>query len=196
MQAVPPLGEKGPANEDCPSRKLLKRFLQGKVVDESVQNRILRHLDCCPVCIRTLKELRDSRANMMRALLAVASFLIVGFLIWLWRGQGSTTEIATVNLDSSGVLRGVEGPPLTLPRSTKGLRLILSAGESPGLYEIALLKSPGASPLIEAQGMAHVENRNLQLDIDFNIAKYPVGDYVLAIRRQTSSWQYRPLRIR
>jgi hypothetical protein len=133
---------------------------------------------------------------MERAFLAVASLFIVAFLVWLWRPQGGATEIATVNLDNSELLRGVEGPPFSLPRSTKRLRILLSAQQGAGMYEVALLESPAGAPLIEAQGMAHVQNRNLELDIDFDVTKYPDGDYVLAIRSQASSWQYRPLRIK
>jgi hypothetical protein len=196
IQAVLPLKESECTNEDCPPRKLLKQFWGGRVDDESVQNRILRHLDRCPVCIRTLRDLRDSRTSMERAFLAVASLFIVAFLVWLWRPQGGATEIATVNLDNSELLRGVEGPPFSLPRSTKRLRILLSAQQGAGMYEVALLESPAGAPLIEAQGMAHVQNRNLELDIDFDVTKYPDGDYVLAIRSQASSWQYRPLRIK
>lgn len=196
MHHLPALREQHPGIEDCPHRKLLKQFLDGKVLDENVQNRILRHLDCCQACVGTLKELRDSRILVRRSLLAAAAILLLAVLIWFWPAQRSATETATVEFPGSEVLRGVEEPQLTLPRSTKRLHIILSGEGQPGAYELRLLKSEEeAFPLIEAQGLTHREKQTLELNVDFNISRLSSGDYVLALRRSSSSWHYRPIRI-
>lgn len=196
MQALSSRKE-GSGNELCLDHRLLKKFLEGKVVDCNVQNRILSHLDTCPACLRTLKQLRESRkGEFRRALLAVASIVVVSFIIWFWHRQHPSPQIATLNFESSAILRSVDVPPLTLSRSTTRLHFILSAQESPGDYEIELLKSVGDPPLAKAQGVTHSGSRNLELDVDFDLAKYPVGLYVLAIRRLDSPWQYRSLQLR
>jgi hypothetical protein len=196
MQALPPVAEKMPASADCLHRKLLKSFLDGKVFDESVRNRILRHFDSCPACIQTLRELRDSRIRMRRGLLAVAAVVLAGVLIWFWPTQRSATETVIVDLHSSGVLRGVEEPPLTLSTSTKRLRIILAGEDLPGVYVVRLLKSQTDSdPVIESQGMAHLNKQHLELEVSFNVVGCSPGDYILGLRDSTSNWQYRPLRI-
>ncbi len=196
MQALSFRKEKS-GNELCLDHRLLRMFLEGKVVDRNIQNRILSHLDTCPNCLRTLKQLRESRkGQFIRAVLAVASIVVVSFVIWFWHRQHTSPQIATLNFESSGILRSVDVPPLTLPRSTTRLHFILSAQESPGPYEIELLKSVGDPPLTKAQGITHAGTRNLELDVDFDLAKYPVGAYVLAIRRSDSPWQYRSLRLK
>jgi hypothetical protein len=196
MRAIPPLHEKRRASEDCPDRKLLKSFLNGKVHDKSIQNRILHHLDDCSACVQTLRELRDGRIRVKRALLAVAAVVLAGVLIWIWPSKHTATEIATLDLDGSGVLRSVGEPPLRLPRSTKRLHIILPGEERPGLYEVRLLKSQDeTSPLVEGHGIAHLEKQHLELDIDFDIAGYAGDNYLLAIRHSTATWRYRPVQI-
>ncbi len=195
MQGLPPLGQKLPS-VDCVHRKLLKSFLDGNVFDESVRNRILRHLDCCAACNQTFKELRDGRIRARRGLLAVAAVVLIGILIWFWPTQRTPTETAILDLHSSDVLRGVEEPPLTLSHSTKRLRIILSGDERPDAYIVRLLKSTtDSAPLIESRGMAHLNQQQLELEVAFKLAGYPPGDYILGLRNSTSSWQYRPLRI-
>jgi hypothetical protein len=197
MGALPPLGKEGSKNEPCFDRKLLKKFLNGSVSDINIQDRILSHLDSCPACLGSLKRLRQSRkAEGWRAFLAVAVVILAGFMIWLWHTQHTQTQTATLNLESSGILRSVDEPPLILSRSTTRLHLILSTGEAPGLYEIQLLKSVGDPPLTKAQAFTHMGKRNLELDTDFDIGHYPAGAYVLAVRRSHSSWQYRSLRLK
>jgi hypothetical protein len=197
MQSLPRVRESRTGLEDCPHRNLLKQFLRGKIVDEGVQNRILRHLDSCGACITTLKELRNSRTRVTRILLTAAAILLIGVLVRVWPGQNTERDMATIELHASGVLRGVEEPTLTLPRSTKRLHIIFSGEEPPGLYELRLLKSEAdAFPLIEVQGPARSNRHNLELNVDFNVSRLPAGTYILAFRHPTLSWQYRPLRIK
>ena len=84
--------------------------------------------------------------------------------------------------------------PLEIHRSSKHLIMELPIGSKEGTYDLTLLSETGAHILV-ASGTAKLEDHNVTLRADVDVAGVRPGPYVLALRQPGQEWSRYPVRI-
>jgi hypothetical protein len=186
--------------EICPTPKLLRSFFAGAVAEERVQTQILSHLSECAICRRMMSELRKRRLRLRWAARLVAAVILIAAVVWTWPKHNGPVnngqQIAVVDFGGSAVTRGVEDLPITVSHLTKRLRIVLSAENAAGSYEVKLV-APQAkdSPILATTGTTRVVDAKEELNLSLDLEAVPPGPYLLAIRHGKSDWVYRTLLI-
>jgi hypothetical protein len=134
--------------------------------------------------------------------LAAAAMVLLAVAGWMWvrsRPSGQTAAVVVLDLRGRSTARGetpseTSQPPLEAPRSTKSLKLELPIGSNEGAYDVALLNPSGAE-LFRASGTAKLEDHNVVLRADVDLAGIPPGSYFLGVRQPGLEWTRFPIRL-
>jgi len=100
--------------------------------------------------------------------------------------------VATVDLRLISPTRGqVPGPQTaTVRKTTGGLRVVLPVG-SEGNYEVEILgQDIQPTPLLRSSGSTRLEGHDVVLNLPVNLSNLKSGKYLLALRRDSSEWEY------
>jgi hypothetical protein len=186
-----------------PSHTELRRFARGRVKDEVQTDRLWAHLADCNSCIHTMSQIRIRAIWMRRATVAICTVVLLAAVLWVWRGPqqivNHQTTAAVLDLRSLSPTRGPEKPAYTSPpavsRTVSELSIILPAG-SEGAYDVEVVSTDiSHSPLLDASGHAYPQRDSVDLEIKLNISGFSPGKYFLALRRNSSDWEYYPIKI-
>ena len=188
-----------PERKGCPGRAVLESLAK----QERDQNDpTWYHIWHCSPCFAEFKELRDARWERERlqaqhrrwavwggiAAAACVAAVIAFFSARSYRGPvpPQVAEI-TINLLNVEAQRGadqetkIELPPL--PRGIDNVRIILPRFSEAGTYTVAVLRSKqSGSALALAKSKTVTNGQNLELNVRFNLASAPTGDYLLGTR--------------
>lgn len=194
MRALPNASDQGSAG--CPSPADLRRFEAGKYGHhQEERDAIMAHLGVCDRCLGVMVQLKRRRVRMRRAglVLAFAAAVLIVVSISLQRHAPISNGLATIDLRLSSPARGLEQVEdrgtIKIRRNVDHLQLILLPG-SEGRYEFQLLGDKQTGPVIHGGGQATVENDKVILNLNTSFAHLTVGKYKLALRRNSSDWEY------
>jgi len=134
--------------------------------------------------------------------LAAAAMMFLAVAGWMWvrsRPPGQTAAVVVLDLRGRSTARGANPsetsqPPLEAPRSAKSLNLELPIGSNEGAYDVALLNPSGAE-LFRVSAKAKLEDHNVVLRADVDLAGVPPGSYFLGIRQPGLEWTRFPIRL-
>jgi len=115
------------------------------------------------------------------------------------RPTGQTAAVVVLDLRGRSPARGenpseTSQPPLDVPRSAKSLSLELPIGSNEGAYDVALLNPSGAE-LFRTSATAKLEDHNVVLRADVDLAGVPPGSYFLGVRQPGLEWTRFPIRL-
>lgn len=188
-----------PERKGCPGRAVLES-LANQERDQSDPN--WYHIWHCSPCFAEFKELRDARWERERlqaqrrkwatwsaiAAAACVAAIIAFFTVRSFRAP-APPQIAeiTINLFNVEAQRGagqetkIELP--ALPRATDNVHVILPRFSEAGTYTVAVLRSKhSGSALAVAKSKTVSNGPKLELNVRFNLASAPAGDYLLGTR--------------
>ena len=202
-----------PDRVGCPPRETLARLAQRQ---QPIADPAYEHLAKCSPCFREFRALQEglahvpARAEGRRWLLAgvaasIALALSAGW--WLIARQASVPESQTTSVAPSVQLRAEvdlrrfavlrseqtqgEVEPVSLPRGSADLVILLPTGSEPGPYDVQLLDGDLRSRA-DAKGTAAIEDFVTTLRVRMDLGQLAVGRYQLAVRREGDSWRMFP----
>jgi hypothetical protein len=199
MRALPgnPVNASDQALGGCPSPADLRRFEAGKYGHhQEERDAIMAHLAGCDRCLAEVVQSKRRRVRMRRAglVLAFAAAVLIVVSISLQRPAAISNGLATIDLRLSSPARGLEQVEdqgaIKICRNVSHLQLIMLPG-SEGSYEFQLLGDKQTGLVSHGAGEATVENDKVILNLDTRVApRLTPGKYKLALRRNSSDWEY------
>ncbi|ODS52405.1 MAG: hypothetical protein ABS36_17640 [Acidobacteria bacterium SCN 69-37] len=84
-----------------------------------------------------------------------------------------------------------EAEPVSLPRGSADLVILLPTGSEPGPYDVQLLDGDLRSRA-DAKGTAAIEDFVTTLRVRIDLGQLAAGRYQLAVRREGDSWRMFP----
>jgi hypothetical protein len=175
-----------PSRRGCPSRDILKRFVEspkGMTVGDLHELHVFQCAECT-LDLRHFREERDARMALQNARrhrgvtwrwLAIAAVLIVGvgipisYFVYRYSGPAGSESTASVVLSDEQVERGA-ATGIVVHRAKVTLKLELPQSAAPGEYEIVFSKRRSIANSIfrlqrEYQGAARKPQLTVQLDL-------------------------------
>ena len=197
----------------CPDEPFLK-LLARKSRQIPLTDPRVSHVANCPICMRTLLELRDTHQTRQRRLvvltLSIASCLLVTAAIFVLnhRSLNPQSQVAnevvipqTVNLWDAGAFRGDQPGQLqsvSLPAALVKVTVILPRFSDPGRYAVAVTRDQRGNELL-AQGEANATDNQSRKEVSvlLDLRKSKPGSYFLATthEKDQASYYY-PLQIK
>jgi hypothetical protein len=203
-------GETAPG--PCPDEPFLK-LLAKKSRQIPLTDPRVSHVANCPICMRTLLELRETHQTRQRRLvltLAIASCLLVTTAIFVLNHNSPNpqSQVAnevvipqTVNLWDAGAFRGDQPGQLqsvSLPAALVNVTVILPRFSEPGRYVVAVTRDQRGNELL-AQGEANATDNQSRKEVSvlLDLRKSKPGSYFLATthEKDQASYYY-PLQIK
>jgi len=186
---------------DCPSRRELQRFAAGK--SDSIQrDRLLTHLATCDLCVDSMASLRQRRWITRTVFVLASVFAVIVGATWFWANQhgaiSDANRVATVDLRLISPTRGqgLGNRSATVDRTVSGLRLVLPVGGE-GNYDLEILGQDTKLPaLLRGSGNTRREDTDIVLRLPLNLSNLKSGDYLLALRRDGTEWEYYSLHLK
>jgi len=186
-----------PQRIGCPGSAILKSIALHKL-PLAEADPWLEHFSSCSPCFQEFSEIRKQAAGQRRQTkmwLAAAAMVLLAVAGWMWvrsRPSGQTAAVVVLDLCGRSTARGenpseTSQPPLEVPRSAKSLNLELPIGSNEGAYDVALLNPSGAE-LFRASATAKLEDHNVVLRADVDLAGVPPGSYFLGVRQPGLEW--------
>jgi hypothetical protein len=170
----------------------------------SEADRWLVHFSSCSPCFQEFAQFRKQAVNRRRTQiwLAAAAVFIFAIAGWLWvqsRPQVQTAAVVVLDLRGRATVRGenppvTAQPPLDVPRNAKTLNLELPIGSNEGAYDVALISSSGAE-LFRTSATAKLEDHDVVLKADIDLAGVSPGSYFLGLRQRGLEWMRFPIRV-
>lgn len=206
-----------PERKGCPESKVIKQIAAGRV-GATEENVWIDHFTSCSPCSREFSEFRRQLQRRRRIKVVGASAVIavaVFACIWLAVGRRAkinSSAIATnsgagtlrtevLDLRNWSSVRSDEGgskagrTPLELRRANALLVIYLPLGSQPGQYEVQIVTGKNQR-LLNASGVALIENGNTLLRVRIDLSKLIPGQYSLGIRQPPWEWRYYPSALR
>lgn len=202
-----------PDRVGCPSRETLARLATRQ---QPIDDPAYEHLAKCSPCFREFRALQEgaghvaARAGGSRWLPAgvaagIALVLAAGW--WMTGGEGPAPAPQTTGVEAGGQLRAEvdlrrfavlrseqpqgEAEPVSLPRGSADLVILLPTGSEPGVYEVQVLDGDLRSRA-EAKGTATIEDFVTTLRVRLDMGQLATGPYQLAVRLEGDSWRMFP----
>jgi hypothetical protein len=126
------------------------------------------------------------------AVLVVAFGIVVG--LWLYHQSAQNIPVdLTIDLSHWEVMRGEEQPvrhPVRLQRACLNATIRLPLGQEPGEFQV-IIRRDGRT-LVQGKSEGKLENYVTTLHVYLDCSHLKSGAYVLAIRKDQSSWQEFP----
>ncbi len=193
-----------PQRIGCPGSAILKSIALHKL-PLAEADPWLEHFSSCSPCFQEFGEIRKEAAGQRRQTqmwLAAAAMVLLAVAGWMWvrsRPSGQTAAVVVLDLRGRSTARGenpseTSQPPLEVPRSAKSLNLELPIGSNEGAYDVALLNPSGAE-LFRTSATAKLEDHNIVLRADVDLADVPPGSYFLGVRQPSLEWTRFPIRL-
>ena len=201
-----------PALGPCPDEPFLK-LVAKKSRHIPLTDPRVSHVANCPICMRTLLELRETHQTRQRRLvltLAIASCLLVTAAIFVLnhRSPNLQSQVATevvipqtVNLWDAGAFRGDQPGQLqavSLPAALVKVTVILPRFSDPGRYVVAVTRDQRGNELL-AQGEANAtdDQSRKEVSVILDLRNSKPGSYFLATthEKDQASYYY-PLQIK
>lgn len=205
-------GFPNPERAGCPHSDVLKAIAFRRIsLTEATQ--YIDHVGGCSPCFIEYTALRKDaqrRKTLELALIAAAVLIAISTAGWLWkvyRFQGiarrptvaTVTPYQSVTLDLRGLvvprgkqLSSANPPPLRLPRGRLDLTILLPIGSELGTYEVQVLTELN-KPLVNARGIASIQNGITALKTTLDISKVYPGPYVLSLSQRGEENRVYPL---
>lgn len=198
----------GPCPDEPFLKLLAKKSRQIPLTDSRVS-----HVANCPICMRTLLDLRETHQTRRRRLiltLAIASCLLVTAAIFVLnhRSLNPQTQVAnevvipqTVNLWDAGAFRGDQPGQLqsvSLPAALVKVTVILPRFSDPGRYAVAVTRDQRGNELL-AQGESNATDNQSRKEVSvlLDLRKSKPGSYFLATTHENDQASYYyPLQIK
>lgn len=202
-----------PDRVGCPPRETLARLAKRQ---QPIADPAYEHLAKCSPCFREVRALQEELAQVSTrssggrwwltgVAASIALALVAGW--WLTDRRGSAPDAQTtlvepgaqlraeVDLRRFAVLRSeqMQGDvePVSLPRGSADLVILLPVGAEPGSSDVQLLDSDLRSQA-DAKGTAAIEDFVTTLRVRMDLGQLEIGRYQLAVRREGDSWRMFP----
>jgi hypothetical protein len=165
----------------------------------------LDHFSSCSPCFQEFGQIRKQAVGQRRQTqmwLAAAAMVLLAVAGWMWvrsRPSGQTAAVIVLDLRSRSTARGENPPessqpPLEVPRNARSLNLELPIGSNEGAYDVALL-NPSGVELFRTSATAKLEDHNVVLRANVDLAGVPPGSYFLGVRQPGLEWTRFPIRL-
>ena len=128
--------------------------------------------------------------------LAAAAMVLLAVAGWMWvrsrPSSGQTAAVIVLDLRGRSTARGENPPessqpPLEVPRNARSLNLELPIGSNEGAYDVALL-NPSGVELFRTSATGKLEDHNVVLRANVDLAGVPPGSYFLGVRQPGLEW--------
>ncbi len=202
-----------PDRVGCPPRETLARLATRQ---QPIDDPAYEHLAKCSPCFREFRALQgeaghvSARAGGRRWLpagVAAGIVLVLAAGWWMTRQERPVPAPQPTGVEAAGQLRAQvdlrgfavlrseqaqgEAGPVSLPRGSADLVILLPTGAEPGVYEVQVLDGDLRSRA-DARGTASIEDFVTTLRVRMDFRPLAVGSYQLAVRREGDGWRVFP----
>jgi len=206
-----------PDRVGCPPRETLARLATRQ---QPIDDPAYEHLAKCSPCFREFRALQEGAGHFsvsaggrrwLPAGVAAGIALALAGGWWLTGRErllpapqmkvvdAGAQLSAEVDLRRFAVLRSEqpqgEAEPVSLPRGSADLVILLPTGSEPGIYEVQLLDAELRSRA-DARGTAAIEDFVTTLRVRMDLDQLAIGPCQLAVRREGDSWRMFPAVVR
>jgi hypothetical protein len=178
----------------CPGGKVLRGLADRTL---AISHPARMHIAQCSPCFQEFREIERAlqtsarRQGRLLTIAAVAAILIVTFVFsihFLKPHSQSASVAAIINFATTSPDRGIpesqhDRPAVqSYPRTQLAMTVNLPPGSDRGTYELQILESEAAKPLVSSLGAANIENGVTTFATSVDLSRLEPGLYLARVR--------------